>query len=106
VDSLGWAYFRIGNYEEAAKNLERAIDLKPEDPTINDHLGDAYWRVGRTLEAKFQWSHARDLKPEPDELPKIETKIENGLPDDPSSAAAAAADKKKDDGKEDDGKGG
>ena len=106
VDSLGWAYFRIGNYEEAAKNLERAIDLKPEDPTINDHLGDAYWRVGRTLEAKFQWSHARDLKPEPDELPKIEAKIENGLPDDPSSAAAAAADKKKDDGKEDDGKGG
>jgi tetratricopeptide (TPR) repeat protein len=108
VDSLGWAYFRIGNYEEAAKNLERAIDLKPEDPTINDHLGDAYWRVGRTLEAKFQWSHARDLKPEPDDLPKIEAKIENGLPDDPSSAAAAA-DKKKDDGKDDgkeDGKGG
>src|SRR6266567_704720 len=104
VDSLGWAYYRIGNYEEAVKNLERAIDLKPEDPTINDHLGDAYWRVGRTLEAKFQWAHARDLKPEPDELPKIEAKIENGLQDDPSSAAAAA-DKKKDDGKED-GKGG
>ena len=104
VDSLGWAYYRIGNYEEGVKNLERAIDLKPEDPTINDHLGDAYWRVGRTLEAKFQWAHARDLKPEPDDLPKIEAKIENGLPDDPSSAAAAA-DKKKDDGKED-GKGG
>src|SRR5882724_3917769 len=57
VDSLGWAYYRIGNYEDAVKNLERAIDLKPEDPTINDHLGDAYWRIGRTLEAKFQWAH-------------------------------------------------
>ncbi|WP_184255874.1 tetratricopeptide repeat protein [Rhodopseudomonas rhenobacensis] len=98
VDSLGWAYFRIGNYEEAVKNLERAIDLKPEDPTINDHLGDAYWRVGRTLEAKFQWVHARDLKPEADELPKIEAKIENGLPED-AGAAAASADKKKEDGK-------
>jgi tetratricopeptide (TPR) repeat protein len=97
VDSLGWAYYRIGNYEDAVKNLERAIDLKPEDPTINDHLGDAYWRVGRTLEAKFQWAHARDLKPEPEELPKIEAKIENGLPDDTSSAASA--DKKKEDGK-------
>jgi tetratricopeptide (TPR) repeat protein len=97
VDSLGWAYFRIGNYEDAVKNLERAIDLKPEDPTINDHLGDAYWRVGRTLEAKFQWAHARDLKPEPEELPKIEAKLENGLPDDTSSAASA--DKKKEDGK-------
>jgi tetratricopeptide (TPR) repeat protein len=97
VDSLGWAYYRIGNFEDAVKNLERAIDLKPEDPTINDHLGDAYWRIGRTLEAKFQWAHARDLKPEPDELPKIEAKIENGLPDDTSSAASA--DKKKEDGK-------
>ncbi|MGZ5875412.1 MAG: tetratricopeptide repeat protein [Bradyrhizobium sp.] len=97
VDSLGWAYYRIGNYEDAVKNLERAIDLKPEDPTINDHLGDAYWRVGRTLEAKFQWAHARDLKPEPEDLPKIEAKIENGMPDDTSSAASA--DKKKEDGK-------
>src|SRR5450432_3530279 len=97
VDSLGWAFFRIGNYEDAVKNLERAIDLKPEDPTINDHLGDAYWRIGRTLEAKFQWAHARDLKPEPEELPKIEAKIENGLPEDTSSAASA--DKKKEDGR-------
>jgi tetratricopeptide (TPR) repeat protein len=101
VDSLGWAYFRIGNYEEAVKNLERAIDLKPEDPTINDHLGDAYWRIGRTLEAKFQWAHARDLKPEPDDLPKIEAKIANGLPDNASSTdtSASSADKKKEDGK-------
>jgi tetratricopeptide (TPR) repeat protein len=100
VDSLGWAYYRIGNFEDAVKNLERAIDLKPEDPTINDHLGDAYWRIGRTLEAKFQWAHARDLKPEPDDLPKIEAKIENGLPEDTSSSSpAASADKKKEDGK-------
>jgi tetratricopeptide (TPR) repeat protein len=98
VDSLGWAYFRIGNYEDAVKNLERAIDLKPEDPTINDHLGDAYWRVGRTLEAKFQWQHARDLKPEAEELPKIDAKMENGLPDD-ATPSAASADKKKEDGK-------
>jgi len=97
VDSLGWAFFRIGNFEDAVKNLERAIDLKPEDPTINDHLGDAYWRVGRTLEAKFQWAHARDLKPEAEELPKIEAKIANGLPEDTSNAASA--DKKKEDGK-------
>src|SRR3954467_12576752 len=98
VDSLGWAFYRIGNFEDAVKNLERAIDLKPEDPTINDHLGDAYWRIGRTLEAKFQWAHARDLKPEAEELPKIEAKIENGLPEDANSSAASA-DKKKEDGK-------
>jgi len=89
VDSLGWAYFRTGNYDEAVKNLERAVELKPEDPTINDHLGDAYWRIGRTLEAHFQWSQAIDLKPDPEDLPKIEAKIKNGLPPDTSSAADA-----------------
>jgi len=90
VDSLGWAYYRLGNYEEAVKKLERAIELKPEDPTINDHLGDAYWRVGRVLEAKFQWAHARDLKPEPEDLPKIEAKLKDGLPEETSSQAKAS----------------
>jgi tetratricopeptide (TPR) repeat protein len=106
VDSLGWAYYRTGNYAEAVKTLERAIDLKPEDPTINDHLGDAYWRIGRTLEANFQWAHARDLKPEAEELPKIEAKIANGLPSDPTPASAAADPAATDKKKEDDGKGG
>ena len=90
VDSLGWAYYRIGNYDEAVKNLERAVELKPEDPTINDHLGDAYWHVGRRLEAHFQWSHAKDLKPDPEDLPKIEAKLKSGLPSDASNAADAA----------------
>ncbi|MBV9260668.1 MAG: tetratricopeptide repeat protein [Pseudolabrys sp.] len=90
VDSLGWAYYRLGNYEEATKQLERAIELKPEDPTINDHLGDAYWRVGRSLEANFQWAHARDLKPDPEDLPKILDKLKNGLPEEVSSQAKAA----------------
>ena len=71
IDSLGWAFYRLGRYDEAVTNLEHAVEFKPVDPTINDHLGDAYWRVGRTLEAKFQWAHARDLKPEPDDLKKI-----------------------------------
>jgi tetratricopeptide (TPR) repeat protein len=90
VDSLGWAYYRIGDYNEAVKNLERAVELKPEDPTINDHLGDAYWRVGRLLEARFQWSHARDLKPEPDDLKRIEAKLKDGLGEGPESSAARA----------------
>jgi tetratricopeptide (TPR) repeat protein len=94
VDSLGWAYYRLGNYEEAVKHLDRAVELKPEDPTINDHLGDAYWRVGRTLEAQFQWSHARDLKAEPEELVKIEMKLKSVLPEDTSSAANAEQAKK------------
>src|SRR6476660_6569982 len=51
IDSLGWAYYRLGNIQSAVEHLERAVELKPDDPVINDHLGDAYWRIGRKLEA-------------------------------------------------------
>ncbi len=71
------------------KELERAVDLKPSDPVINDHLGDAYWRVGRKLEAQFQWNHARDLKPEPEDLENILKKIRSGIVDEKSEAADA-----------------
>jgi tetratricopeptide (TPR) repeat protein len=94
VDSLGWAYYRIGKYDEAVKELDRAVELKPEDPTINDHLGDAYWKIGRVVEARFQWAHARDLGPEPDDLTLIQQKLKTGLPEDTSSAAEAAKSKK------------
>ena len=78
VDSLGWAYYRLGKFDDAVRELERAVSLKPDDPVLNDHLGDAYWRVGRQLEATFQWSHARDMKPEPDVLASVQKKLAEG----------------------------
>jgi Flp pilus assembly protein TadD len=86
VDSLGWAYYRLGQYDKALQLMEKAVDLKAADPTINDHLGDVYWRLGREREARFQWNHARDLNPEPEDLPKILEKIEKGLPPLPSGS--------------------
>lgn len=88
VDSLGWAYFQLGDYEEAAIHIERAVDLNPADPIIGEHLGDAYWRVGRKLEAKFQWQHAKDNDPQPEDLKRIEEKLLNGLPDEPVTTPA------------------
>jgi tetratricopeptide (TPR) repeat protein len=75
VDSLGWAYFRLGRYDDAVTELERAVSLRPDDPVINDHLGDAYWKTGRTLEAQFQWRHARDFGAKSPELELILKKI-------------------------------
>jgi tetratricopeptide (TPR) repeat protein len=80
VDSLGWAYYRLGKFDDAVRELEKAVSLKPDDPVLNDHLGDAYWRVGRHLEATFQWSHARDMKPEPAILASVQKKLAQGLP--------------------------
>ena len=90
VDSLGWAYFRLGQFDEAVAELERAAELMAGDPTINDHLGDAYWRVGRKLEAVFQWNQTLELKPEEEEIAKIKAKIENGLPPLEAKVPAAA----------------
>lgn len=79
VDSLGWVYYRLGEYDKGVTYLERAVELRPQDSVINDHLGDAYWRVGRRQEARFQWHRALSLEPEEDEAQRIEDKIERGL---------------------------
>jgi len=57
-DSLGWVYFRLGEFQKATIQLEQAAALLPYDPVVNDHLGDAYWAVGRHAEAEFQWKRA------------------------------------------------
>ncbi|MBL9010316.1 MAG: tetratricopeptide repeat protein [Alphaproteobacteria bacterium] len=79
IDSLGWAYFRLGRYAEAVETLELAIAFSPYDPTLNEHLGDAYWKVGREREARFQWGHALKLKPEAPRLPILEAKLAGGF---------------------------
>ncbi|MFD0859028.1 tetratricopeptide repeat protein [Roseovarius aquimarinus] len=84
VDSLGWAQFRLGRYQEAVVTLERAAELYAVDPVINDHLGDAMWAVGRTTEARFQWRRALSLidmdKPSPDIDPeRVRRKLDVGL---------------------------
>jgi tetratricopeptide (TPR) repeat protein len=89
VDSLGWAYFRLGKFDEAVTELERAVQLRAGDATINDHLGDAYWRVGRKLEAVYQWN--RTLISEGEDVNKemVKEKIANGLPPlDPNATTA------------------
>ena len=85
IDSVGWAYYRLGRYADAAKALEAAVALIPGDPTINDHLGDAYWRIGKKLDARFQWSHALAFGAEDGEKAKIEKKLQVGLTADDKS---------------------
>ena len=89
IDSLGWAYYRRGDFVNAIRYLEQAVLLEPAEATINDHLGDAYWRSGRKLEAKFEWQHALSLKPDKDQEPLIRHKIEVGLEGPPPGAAGA-----------------
>ena len=79
VDSLGWAAYRLGDFEEAVHQLERAVELVAGDPVINDHLGDAYWQVGRLNEARFQWRRALTLEPEDELAEQVRRKLADGL---------------------------
>jgi tetratricopeptide (TPR) repeat protein len=79
VDSLGWGYYKLGEYEKAVPNLERAAELMPIDPIVNDHLGDVYWMVGRKTEAEFQWRRALSFDPEEEEIQRIKRKLKVGL---------------------------
>ena len=97
IDSLGWVLLRQGDPSGAVHWLERAVEMEPEDPTINGHFGDALWAAGRKLEATYQWRLALALKPEPDEAVKLEAKLKQagvstaGLAGDPTSGASGAA---------------
>jgi len=80
IDSLGWVYFRLGEYKKSITYLEQASDINPGNAVISDHLGDAYWYAGRRNEAVFQWQHALVFKEDADVIDKenIRRKIDSG----------------------------
>ncbi|WP_244640248.1 tetratricopeptide repeat protein [Devosia pacifica] len=92
VDSLGWAFYRLGRIEEAVATLERAVQLMPNDPEINDHLGDAYWKAGRRDEARFQWNIAASVDEEGNVSERVAPKLENGLTEETSTDPVAEED--------------
>lgn len=79
LDSLGWAYFRLGRNQDAIDQLEKAVALADTpDPTILDHLGDAYHAAGQKEKARQTWQKAaQQLKnaDESDLLSKVEEKL-------------------------------
>jgi tetratricopeptide (TPR) repeat protein len=89
IDSLAWAYFRLGRYDEALQPMEKASVLEPVDPIVTDHLGDVYWMVGRKLEARFQWRRALSFGPTETDAARILRKLEVGLDEVMAEEAAA-----------------
>jgi tetratricopeptide (TPR) repeat protein len=83
LDSLGWAYFKLGQYELAEENLLHAIERDHSDPTVHDHLGDLYEKTGRIRLAAAQWeiSLAQFAKTapadiEPGDVAKVQRKLD------------------------------
>jgi tetratricopeptide (TPR) repeat protein len=58
LDSLGWAYFKLGKYDLAEESLNKASLHMGSDPTVQDHLGDLYQKTGRLKLAAAHWERA------------------------------------------------
>ncbi|MBZ5678581.1 MAG: tetratricopeptide repeat protein [Acidobacteriia bacterium] len=60
LDSLGWAYFKLGKYDLAEENLTKASARMGSDPTVQEHLGDLYQKTGRLKLAAAHWERAME----------------------------------------------
>ena len=70
IDSLGWAYYVKKDYAKAEKFLQRAVELLPRDPIINDHYADSLWMLKKPIQARYIWRGV--LK-----LDKVEQKLKD-----------------------------
>jgi tetratricopeptide (TPR) repeat protein len=75
TDSLGWVYYKKGDYAKALEILKKAVELVPDDPIILEHLGDAYLKAGDTKNARQ--AYERSLEKQHKDRPAIEEKIKN-----------------------------
>ena len=80
IDSIGWAYFLVGQYEKAENFLKRAVELMPQDPIVNDHYGDILWKLNRKIQARYFWQYVLKLEETEDEMKKnIKEKLIDGI---------------------------
>jgi tetratricopeptide (TPR) repeat protein len=73
VDSLAWANYRLGRLDEAWKQIQRAVSLAQDDPTMWEHYGDIAREVGQRAKAKKGYNNALKLKHESPE--RIQKKL-------------------------------
>jgi tetratricopeptide (TPR) repeat protein len=60
LDSLGWAYFKLGDFDMAEQYLRKAEMRNANDPTVQDHLAEAYEKAGKSKLAVAHWERAMD----------------------------------------------
>jgi tetratricopeptide (TPR) repeat protein len=74
-DSLGWVYFKMGDFSQAVIELEKASSMMEEDPTIREHLGDAYLQVKEPEKALKSYEEAYRLYEDQEKKENVTVKI-------------------------------
>ena len=62
IDSMGWGYYRLGQYDKSVGFLRRAYQANP-DPEIAAHLGEALWASGDKAGAQNIWMESAHANP-------------------------------------------
>lgn len=75
LDSLGWAYFKLGKFTDAEKNLKEAAKYDPASATIQEHLGDVYQKLNKKDLAKKSFQKALNLTSDAEEISRLKTKL-------------------------------
>ena len=78
TDSLGWVEFRMGNTQEALRQLRQAWSKRP-DPEIGAHLGEVLWAAGQRDEARRIWQEARARDAANEALNETLTRLKVGM---------------------------
>jgi len=73
-DTLGWVYFRMAKYEQAAKYLSAAWQVS-QDPTVGDHLGQAYEQLHRNQDAIHMYRLAVAASHSLDEMNEVAARL-------------------------------
>lgn len=92
TDSLGWAYFKLGQLNEAILFLQQAYD-EMQDAEIASHLIETYWVAGHKEEAVALLQEAVQLFPEHElieevlqRFPELKSTLDNSTPESNTSS--------------------
>ena len=81
LDSIGWAYYQYGDFREANRFIEMALEAYEPFAhwELSDHMGDVKWRLGEAEEARKHWRESLTAYPPAESARRLEAKLRDGL---------------------------
>ncbi|MFC2083461.1 tetratricopeptide repeat protein [Bacteroidota bacterium] len=76
LDTIGWVYYKVGEYQKAKFYVEEAIKEENDNATLIDHLGDIIMKLGDKQKAINYWEKALELD---SSLERVKQKIKEAM---------------------------
>lgn len=63
LDTIGWIYFKLGDFANAEKFVRKAVDMGMASAEVLEHMGDIYYKIGNSELAMVYWKKALEKDP-------------------------------------------